>query len=155
MHWQIIGTPDQLKQMENNKKWKEFTNIKPGTYMSYKGRQYGEKDEHKLMKAIVAQMKSYTNEQERKRHENWRNQCQNALEGIEGNINDLSNNIDQVMAANTQESQDHNNNNYELCIDSSDIAKNSPLIMTNIYIKNIVEQDRWDWRRAVLVVINT
>jgi hypothetical protein len=29
--------------------------------MTYKGRQYGEKDEHKLMKAIIAQMKSYNN----------------------------------------------------------------------------------------------
>jgi hypothetical protein len=41
--------------VENNKKWKEFTNLKPGTYMTYKSRQYGEKDEHKLMKAIIAQ----------------------------------------------------------------------------------------------------
>jgi hypothetical protein len=39
-----IEYPDQLKLLENNKKWKEFTNIKPGTYMTYKGRQYGEKD---------------------------------------------------------------------------------------------------------------
>jgi hypothetical protein len=37
-----IEYPDQLKQVENNKKWKEFTNLKPGTYMTYKGRQYGE-----------------------------------------------------------------------------------------------------------------
>ncbi len=35
--------------------------------MSYKGRQCGEKDEHKLMKVIIAQMKSYNDEQERKR----------------------------------------------------------------------------------------
>ncbi len=56
--------PDQLKQLENNKKWKEFTNLKPGTYMTYKGRQYGEKDQHKLMKAIIAHMKSYNNEQD-------------------------------------------------------------------------------------------
>ncbi len=35
--------------------------------MTYKGRQYGEKAEHKLMKAIIGQMKSYNNEQERKR----------------------------------------------------------------------------------------
>ena len=35
--------------------------------MTYKGRQYGEKDEHKLMKAIIAQMKSYNDKQERKR----------------------------------------------------------------------------------------
>jgi hypothetical protein len=26
-----IEYPDQLKQVENNKKWKEFTNLKPGT----------------------------------------------------------------------------------------------------------------------------
>ncbi len=62
-----IEYPDQLKQVENNKKWKEFTNLKPGTIMTYKGRQYGKKNEHKLMKAIIAQMKSYNNEQERKR----------------------------------------------------------------------------------------
>ncbi len=58
--------PGQLKQVKNNKKWKEFTNLKPGTKMTYKGRQYGEKDEHKLMKAIIAQMKSYNDDQERK-----------------------------------------------------------------------------------------
>jgi hypothetical protein len=39
-----IKYPDHLKQVENNKKWKEFTNLKPGTYMAYKSRQYGEKD---------------------------------------------------------------------------------------------------------------
>jgi hypothetical protein len=61
-----IEYPGQLKQVKNNKKWKEFTNLKPGTKMTYKGRQYGEKDEHKLMKAIIAQMKSYNNDQERK-----------------------------------------------------------------------------------------
>jgi hypothetical protein len=53
--------------VENNKKWKEFTKLKPRTKMTYKGRQYGKKDEHKLMKAIIDQMKSYNNEQERKR----------------------------------------------------------------------------------------
>ena len=58
--------PGQLKQVKNNKKWKEFTNLTPGTKMTYKGRQYGEKDEHKLMKVIIAQMKSYNNEQEEK-----------------------------------------------------------------------------------------
>jgi hypothetical protein len=56
-----------LKKVEINKKWKEITNIKPGTYMTYKGRQYGEKDDNKLMKAIIAQMKRYNNEQERNR----------------------------------------------------------------------------------------
>jgi hypothetical protein len=65
-----IKYPDQLKQVENNMKWKEFTNLKPGTYMTYKSRQYGEKDEHKLMKAFIAQKKSYNDEQERKRQKN-------------------------------------------------------------------------------------
>ncbi len=62
-----IKYPDHLKQVENNKKWKAFANLKPGTYMTYKSRQYSEKDEHKLMKAIIAQKKGYNNEQKRKR----------------------------------------------------------------------------------------
>jgi hypothetical protein len=33
-----IEYPDQLKQVEYSKKWKEFTNLKPGTKMTYKGR---------------------------------------------------------------------------------------------------------------------
>jgi hypothetical protein len=49
-----IEYPDHLKQVENNKMWKEFTNLRPGTYMAYKSRQYGEKDGRKLMKAITA-----------------------------------------------------------------------------------------------------
>jgi hypothetical protein len=60
-----VEYPDQLKQVGNNKKWKEFTDLKSD--MTYKGRQYGEKDKHKLMKAIIAQMKSYDNEKERKK----------------------------------------------------------------------------------------
>ncbi len=35
-----IKYPDHLKQVENNMKWKEFTNLKPGTKMTYKSRQY-------------------------------------------------------------------------------------------------------------------
>jgi hypothetical protein len=69
-HKRSIKYPDHLKQVENNKKWKEFTNLKAGTYMTYKSRQYGEKDGHKLMKSIIAQMKSYNNEEERKRQKN-------------------------------------------------------------------------------------
>jgi hypothetical protein len=65
-----IKYPDHFKQVENNNKWKEFTNLKPGTYMTYKSRQYCEKDGHKLLKAIIAQKKSYNNEQERKRQKN-------------------------------------------------------------------------------------
>jgi hypothetical protein len=58
--------PDQLKQVENIKKWKEFTNLKPGTKMTYIGRQYSERDVQKLMKAIIAQMKSYNNNKREK-----------------------------------------------------------------------------------------
>jgi hypothetical protein len=53
----------------------------------------------------------------------------NALKGIEGNVSDASINIELVTAANMQESQEHNNNNYELCVDSNDIAKKGALIM--------------------------
>ena len=65
-----IEYPDQFKQVANNKKWKEFTNLRPGTYKTYKSRQYSEKDGHKLMKAIIAQKKIYNDEQERKRQKN-------------------------------------------------------------------------------------
>jgi hypothetical protein len=33
-----IKYPYHLKKVENNKKWKESTNLKPGTYMTYKSR---------------------------------------------------------------------------------------------------------------------
>ncbi len=79
-----IEYPDHLKQVENNKKWKEFTNLKPGPYMTYKSRQYGEKDGHKLMKAIIAQKKSYIDEQERKRQKNERNELPNIVRGNRG-----------------------------------------------------------------------
>jgi hypothetical protein len=70
--------------MENNKKWKEFTNLKPGTKMTYKGTQYGENDEHKLMMAIITQMKSYNNEQERKSLKKNRNEGQKYVRGYRG-----------------------------------------------------------------------
>ncbi len=37
--------------------------------MTYKGRQYGEKNEHKLMKAILAQMKSCNKKEKNTRNE--------------------------------------------------------------------------------------
>ncbi len=49
--------------------------------------------------------------------------AKHVLEGIEGKDGDVSTNIDLEMAANTQKSQEHNNNNYEVCVDSNDIAK--------------------------------
>ena len=45
------------------------------------------------------------------------------LGGIEGNVGNEINNIDLVMASNTQVTQKHNNNNYDLCVDSNDISK--------------------------------
>ncbi len=42
------------------------------------------------------------------------------------------NNIDLVMASNTQVTQDHNNNNYELCVDSNDISKKANLKSTTL-----------------------
>jgi hypothetical protein len=71
--------------------------------------------------------------------------AKNVLEDIEGNVGDLFNNTDLVMAANTQKSQEHNNNNYELCVDSNHNAKKGAFIMPNIDIENNVEQDRWDY----------
>jgi hypothetical protein len=67
------------------------------------------------------------------------------LEGIEGNVSDVLNNIDLVMATNIQESQELNTNYYELCVDSNNISKEGPLIMPNIDIENYVEQVRWDY----------
>jgi hypothetical protein len=40
------------------------------------------------------------------------------LGGIEVNVRNEINNIDLVMAFDTQVTQGHNNNNYELCVDS-------------------------------------
>jgi hypothetical protein len=102
--------------------------------MTYKGRQYGEKDEHKLMKAIIAQ-KSHNNEQERKRQKYKEMKAKNASEGIEENISDVSNKIDLVTAANTKESQEINNNNFESCVDSNNNAKKGAFIMPNIGIE--------------------
>ncbi len=61
-----IEYPDQLKQVENDKKWKVFTNLKSGTKMTYKGWWYGRNNKHKLMNAIIAHMKSHKDVQERK-----------------------------------------------------------------------------------------
>jgi hypothetical protein len=69
--------------VENNKKWKEFTNLKSGTKMTYTSRQYGKLVEHKLMKAIIAQMKSYNDEQERKQ-KNTRNKGSKCFRGYRG-----------------------------------------------------------------------
>ncbi len=114
--------------------------------MTYKGRQYSEMDELQLMKAITAQMKSYSNGQERKRQFFFKEmKAKNVLNGIEGNVGDVSNKIDLVMAANTKESQENNSNNYESCVDSNNIAKKGALIMSNIDIEDNVEQDRQDY----------
>ncbi len=56
------------------------------------------------MKAIIAQMKSYYNEQKGKRIFFKEMNAPEALEGREGNVSDVSNKIDLVMAADTNES---------------------------------------------------
>jgi hypothetical protein len=45
------------------------------------------------------------------------------LEGREGNVGDVSNKIDLVMAADANEPKVINNNDNESCIDGNDIAK--------------------------------
>ncbi len=67
------------------------------------------------------------------------------LGGIEGNVGNEINNIDLVMAYNTQVTQEHNNNNYELCVDSNDISKRGEFKKPNIDVENYVEEDRWDY----------
>ncbi len=52
--------------------------------MTYKSRQYSEKDGHELMKAIIAQKKSYNNEQERKIQKNQQNELENIVRGNRG-----------------------------------------------------------------------
>ncbi len=64
------------------------------------------------------------------------------LGGIEGNVGNEINNIDLVMASNTQVTQEHNNNNYELCVDSNNISKKGEFKEPNIDIENYVEEDR-------------
>ncbi len=39
----------------------------------------------------------------------------------------------------------HNNNNYELCVDSNNISKKGEFKKPNIDIENYVEEDRWDY----------
>jgi hypothetical protein len=70
---------------------------------------------------------------------------ENVLEGIEGNVGDVSNKNDLVMAANTKGSQEISNNKYESCVDGNDIAKKGTLIMPNIDIEDKVEQERWEY----------
>ena len=70
---------------------------------------------------------------------------ENVLEGIEGNVGDVSNQIDLVMAANTKGSQEINNNNYESCVGSNDIAKIGAVIIPNIDNEDNIEQERWDY----------
>jgi hypothetical protein len=94
------------------------------------------------MKAIIAQMKSYNNEQERNKIKIEELKAANALEEIEGNVRDVSNKIDLVMAANTKGSQENNNNNNESCVVGNDIAKKGAVKMPIIDIEDNVEQER-------------
>jgi hypothetical protein len=46
------------------------------------------------------------------------------------------------MASNTQVTQEHNNNKYELCVDSNNIYKKGEFKKPTIDIENYVEEDR-------------
>jgi hypothetical protein len=64
------------------------------------------------------------------------------LEGREGNVVDVSNKIDLVLAADTKELKENNNNDNESCIGSNDTAKKGAEILHNINIEENVEQGR-------------
>ncbi len=91
------------------------------------------------MKAIIAHMKSYNNEQERKKIKEMN--ASEALEGREETIGDESDKIDLVMAANTDESKEINNNDNEPCVNSNDIEKKGAEIMSNVKFEDNVEQE--------------
>ncbi len=91
--------------------------------MAYKSRHYGEKDGHKLMKLLLLKRRVITMNKREKDKKNKRNERQKLLGGIEGNVGNKINNFDLVMASNTQVTQEHNNNSYELCVDSNNISK--------------------------------
>jgi hypothetical protein len=55
--------------------------------------------------------------------------------GIEDNVGNEINNSDLVMASNTQVTHEHNNNNYELCVDSNDIQKKVNLKSPTLTLK--------------------
>jgi hypothetical protein len=71
------------------------------------------------------------------------------LEGREGNVGDVSSKIDLAMAANTKESKEINNNNYESCVDGNDIAKKGAEIIPNIDIEDNIEQERWNGKGEI------
>jgi hypothetical protein len=54
---------------------------------------------------------------------------------IEGNVGNEINNIDLMMAFNTQVTQEHNNNNYELCVYSNDTSKKVNLKSPTLTLK--------------------
>jgi hypothetical protein len=68
-----------------------------------------------------------------------------ALEGREGNVGDLPSIIDLVMAANTNESKEINENENESCVDSNDITKKGAEIFPDIVIEENMEQEKWDY----------
>jgi hypothetical protein len=74
------------------------------------------------MKAIIAQCRVITMNKKEKEILKEMNASE-VLEGREGNVSDVSNKIDLVMAANTNESKEINNKDNESCVDGNDIAK--------------------------------
>ncbi len=58
-----------------------------------------------------------------------------SLGGIEGNVGNEKNNIDLVMASNTQVTQDHNINKYGLCVESNNVSKKVNLKSPRLTLK--------------------
>jgi hypothetical protein len=55
------------------------------------------------------------------------------------------NNLDPVMTSDTQVPQDHNINNYEICVDSNDISQKGEFEKPSINNDHYVEEDRLDY----------
>jgi hypothetical protein len=62
-------------------------------FTTYKSRQYGEKDGHKLMKAIIAQRRVITMNRREKDKKSKEMNSKTLLGGIEGNVANEMNNI--------------------------------------------------------------
>ncbi len=71
--------------------------------------------------------------------------AQEALEGREGNVGDVSNKIDLVMAADTNESKKTTTMTINHLLMVMTLQKKGAEIMPDIDIEENVEQRRWDY----------
>ncbi len=113
--------------------------------MAYKSRQCSEKDGLSGSRLLLPRRRVITMNKREKDKKTKEMNAKKLFGGIEGTVGNEINNIDLVMASNTQATQEHNNNNYELCVDSYNISKKGEFKKPNIDIENYVEGDRWDY----------